>query len=187
MNYIDYIIIAVVLIGFGLGFKDGLVRKVIGVLGLIAGILLAFSFSSEAGRFLAPIFDNEQNLAEIIGGILIFLIVLLIASIIKRIIHPADKVNKFINQILGGLAGAVQMIFFISGFLLFLNIFKVPNQSVRSGSLLYSKMYSVVPTAIDLIIGDKKTADQLINDIIEKKDSLNLEDIEIDSTIVNPL
>lgn len=187
MNYVDYIIIAVILIGFILGFKDGLVRKVIGVLGLIAGIVLAFSYSTEVGSFLAPIFDNEQNLAEIIGGILIFLFVILISSIIKRIIHPVDKVNRFVNQILGGLAGAIQMIFFISGFLLFLNIFKVPNQNTRTNSLMYNKMYSVVPTTIDLIIGDKEKADEFINDLIEKKDSINLEEIEIDSTIIDPL
>ena len=84
MNYVDYIIIAVVLIVFILGFKDGLVRKVIGVVGLIAGIILAFTYSSEVGNFLAPIFDNEQNLAEIIGGILIFLVV------IEPLEFPAD-------------------------------------------------------------------------------------------------
>ena len=184
MNYIDYIIIAAILIGFILGFKDGFVRKVIGVIGLIGGVLLAFYFSGPVGNFISPVFDNEENLAKIIGGILIFLIVILITSIIKRIVHPVDKVNKFINQILGGLSGAIQMVFFISGFLLFLNIFKVPNQSTRDGSLMFSKMYSVVPTTIDLIIGDKAKADEFIHDLIEKKDSINLEDIEIDSTII---
>lgn len=184
MNYIDYIIIAAIVIGFILGFKDGLVRKIIGVIGLIAGVLLAFSYSEEVGKFLAPIFDNEQNLAEIVGGILIFLIVILISSIIKRIIHPVDKVNNFINQILGGLTGAIQMIFFISGFLLFLNIFKVPNQNVRTESLLYEKIYSVVPITIDLIVGDDSNATDFINNMFEKKDSINLDEIEIDSTII---
>lgn len=185
MNYVDYIIIAAIAVGFILGFKDGLVRKIIGVLGLIAAVLLAFSYSNEVGEFLAPVFDDEQNLAEIVGGILIFLTVILISSIIKRIIHPVDKVNKFINQILGGLTGTIQMVFFISGFLLFLNIFKVPNESVRSSSLLYTKMYSVVPTTIDLIVGDKSKATDFINTIIEKKDSIDLNEIEIDSTIIN--
>lgn len=184
MNYIDYIIIAVVVIGFLLGYKDGLVRKVIGVLGLIIGVILAFEFSDPVGKFLAPVFDNEVYLAKIIGGILIFLVVILIASIIKRLVHPVDKVNRFINQLLGGFSGAIQMFFFISGFLLFLNIFKLPSDEARQKSLMYEKVYAVIPTTVDLIIGDKSQASSFIKDFIEKADSVNLEEIEIDSTII---
>ena len=185
MNYIDYIIFAVILIGFLLGYKDGLVRKVIGIIGLLVGVILAFEFSGQAGIFLAPIFDNEIYLAEIIGGILIFLIVILIASIIKRIVHPVDKVNRFINQLLGGISGAIQMIFFISGFLLFLNIFSVPSETARDNSLTYEKIYLVIPTTIDLIIGDDSKASSYIDDFIQQADTIDLREIEIDSTIIN--
>lgn len=185
MNYVDYTIIAFIVIGFLLGYKDGLVRKVIGVLGLLIGVVLAFEFSSSVSKILLPIFDYEVYLAEIVAGILIFLVVILIASIIKRIVHPVDKVNRFLNQLLGGFSGTLQMIFFISGFLLFLNIFKYPNDTVRDKSMLYHKVYSVIPTTIDLIIGDSSKAGDFIKDIIEKKDSINLEEIEIDSTIVD--
>lgn len=185
MNYIDYIIIAVILIGFLLGYKDGLVRKVIGVLGLIIGIVLAFEFSEQVGKFLAPVFDNEVYLASIIGGILIFLVVILIASIIKRIVHPVDKVNRFINQLFGGFSGALQMIFFISGFLLFLNIFEFPDDKVRNESLVYEKVYQVIPTTIDFIIGGDSKATTFIKDFIEKADSIDLKEIEIDSTIID--
>jgi len=184
LNYVDYTIIAFIVIGFLLGFKDGLVRKVIGVIGLLVGIVLAFEFSHEVSKWLLPIFDNEEYLAEIVAGILIFLIVVLMASIIKRIVHPVDKVNRFLNQLLGGFSGTLQMIFFISGFLLFLNIFKYPSDTTREKSVLYNKVYSVIPTTIDLIIGDSSKAQNFINDFIEKEDSINLEDIDIDSTIV---
>lgn len=172
-------------IGFLLGYKDGLVRKVIGVLGLLVGLILAFEFSSDVGKWLLPIFDNEEYLAEIVAGILIFLIVVLIASIIKRIVHPVDKVNRFLNQLLGGFSGTIQMIFFVSGFLLFLNIFKYPSDTTREKSLLYEKVYSVIPTTIDLIIGDSSKAQSFINDFIEKEDSIDLKEIDIDSTIVD--
>lgn len=168
-----------------MGYKDGLVRKVIGVLGLIIGIILAFEFSEPVGNFLAPVFDNEVYLASIIGGILIFLVVILIASIVKRIIHPVDKVNRFINQLLGGFSGALQMIFFISGFLLFLNIFEYPKNEARKESLTYEKVYQVIPTTVDFIIGGESKASTFIKDFIEKTDSIDLREIEIDSTIIN--
>ncbi|KUG26244.1 hypothetical protein ASZ90_003919 [hydrocarbon metagenome] len=187
MNYVDYTIIFLILIGFILGYKDGFIRKVIGVIGLVVGIVLAFQYSVVVGKFLSPIFDNEENLAEIIAGILIFLLVIFISSVIKRIIHPADKVNKFLNQLLGGFSGAVQMLFFISGFLLLLNLFKYPAEITREESLLFNTVYNVIPTTVDFIIGENSKASDFIRDFIEKKDSINLEEIEIDSTIIRDL
>jgi len=103
LNYLDYIIIVIILIGFLLGFKDGLVRKLIGLLGLIFGIGLAFQFSGTVGKLLIRFFNNDEYLSSVIAGILIFLVVILIATIIKRIVHPFDKVNRLINQVLAEL------------------------------------------------------------------------------------
>ncbi|MEK6552235.1 MAG: CvpA family protein, partial [Bacteroidota bacterium] len=96
MNYLDYITIVIILIGFLLGFKDGLVRKVIGLLGLIFGIGLAFQFSGSVGKLLIRFFNNDEYLSSVIAGILIFFVVIIIATIIKRIVHPFDKVNRLI-------------------------------------------------------------------------------------------
>jgi len=51
LNYIDYIIILFLIVGFLLGFRDGLVRKIIGLIGLILGIVLAFEFAGMAGKY----------------------------------------------------------------------------------------------------------------------------------------
>ncbi len=134
---------------------------------------------------MAPIFDNEVYLASIIGGIIIFLIVILFASIIKRIVHPVDKVNRFVNQLLGGFSGAVQMFFFISGFLLFLNIFNFPSESTRNESLMYDKVYQIIPVTVDLIIGDNSKSSTFIHDFIRDVDSIDLREIEIDSTLID--
>ena len=63
MNYIDYILIVIVLIGFLLGFKDGLIRKIIGLIGLIAGIALAL------GK-IAPEGSTVYYIALILGVVL---------------------------------------------------------------------------------------------------------------------
>lgn len=167
MNYLDYIIFAIVLIGFILGFKDGLVRKIIGILGIILGIIFALQFSKTAGSYLSPILNNEIYLAEIVAGFLIFVITIFVFALIKRVIHPFDKVNQFVNQILGGIAGAVQIIFFLSAFLLFLNIFDIPDKSSINDSFLYSKVYNIIPFSIELILGTESNPDYFIKDILE--------------------
>jgi len=153
-----------------LGFKDGLVRKIIGLIGLIAGIGLGIEFASSLGNFLKPFFNDEEYLASLIAGILIFSFTVLIASIIKRIVHPLDKVNRFINQLLGGIIGIIQIIFFLSSVFLFLNIFGFPGKMDRENSLFYNSTLDLIPNSIDLIIGHHSKASELIKNYIEKKD-----------------
>jgi len=171
LNYVDYIIILVVAVGFILGFKDGLVRKIIGLLGLILGIVFALTFSDELGEFISPMLNHELYLAEIAAGIVIFIITIFIASVLKRVIHPLDKVNKFFNQILGGITGSLQIIYLISGFLLFLNIFKIPSAEARDESLLYQKAAAIIPYSIEFVMGSNSKAEDFIKDFIEEKDS----------------
>ena len=170
MNYLDYIIIVIALIGFLLGFKDGLIRKIIGLIGLIAGIGLAFEFSDDLGKILTPFFNQDDYLSNIISGILIFLVVVLIASIIKRIVHPLDKVNRFLNQFIGGLIGSAQLILFLSGLMLFLDIFSFPAKEVQNNSLFYKPVHNIIPTAFDLVLGQHSKVSDIIKDFIESKE-----------------
>ena len=170
MNYIDYILIVIVLIGFLLGFKDGLIRKIIGLIGLIAGIALAFEFSDNLGAVLTPFFNNDSYLANITSGILIFLVVILIASIVKRIVHPLDKVNRFLNQFIGGLIGSAQIILFLSGIMLFLDIFNFPAKDVKDNSLFYKPVHNIIPATFDLVIGKHSKVSDIIKDFIESKE-----------------
>ena len=169
--------------GFILGFKDGLVRKIIGLLGIIIGVILALKFSEKAGALIAPLFNDETYLSEIIAGFLIFILVIAIASLIKRIIHPSDKVNKFLNQFLGGITGTVQIVFFLSGFLLFLDIFNIPPDQDKTKSLLYGSVYQIVPKTIDLIIGTDEDSKQFIKKYIESRDTASVRQ-EKDTTLI---
>ncbi len=171
MNYLDYIILIIISVGFLLGFKDGLIRKIIGLIGLIAGIGLAFEFSESLGKIITPFFNNDSYLANIIAGILIFLVVVLIASIIKRIVHPLDKVNKFLNQLIGGIIGVIQILFFLSGIMLFLDIFSFPAKESKNDSLIYNKVHDIIPASFDLIVGHKSKVSDVIKDFINSKEN----------------
>lgn len=182
MNYIDYILIGVILVGFILGYKDGLVRKIIGLIGLITAIYIAVTYSEKLGEYLSPMFNDENYLAKIISGFVLFLATILAFAIIKRLIHPTDKVNKFLNQLLGGIAGTVQIIFFASVFLLLFNILSIPKQEDIDESLLYLPIYSVIPTTIDLIVGTDFKTEGFLKDYIESKN-----DTEVPEEFTNPI
>ena len=166
MDYVDYILIFFLFIGFILGFKDGLIRKVIGFIGLLLAIFLAFNFADEGGKILAPIFNGERDLSVIVAGIIIFFLTILIVAILKRILHPVDKVNLFMNQLLVGISGLIQMVYFLSGVLILLSIFNFPHQKVRQNSYLYEPVYKVLPVTIDLILGENSSAKEFLDSYI---------------------
>ena len=90
--------------------------------------------------------------------------------------------NKFLNQLLGGIAGALQIIFFTSIFLLLLNVFDIPNQKNKDGSLLYSSIYSVTPSIIDLIVGSNFKTEGFIKDYINSQN-----DEEVPAEFTSPI
>lgn len=172
MTIIDLVILLVLATGFILGYKDGLVRKIVGLVGFILAVYLSLKFASDAGRLLDNAFGIEFYLAEILGGMLIFFLILVVFAILKRIVHPFDKVNNVINQLLGGLVGAVQILFFISAVFFLLNVFSVPDKDSQDESLLYKNVYNVIPVTIDYMSDYTPETKKVIKDYINDKDTL---------------
>ena len=171
MNLLDIIIILIALIGFILGYKDGFIRKLIGLIGFGLGIFLAVKFADSLGKILEKIFGIEFYLSEIIAGILIFLFIIFLSSVIKRVIHPFDKVNNLINQIIGGTVGAIQILFFVSALLFLMNIFNAPSKKIKESSLFYSAVYNIIPSTVDYLNNYTPKTKQIIKDYINEKDT----------------
>ena len=172
MNLVDIIIIAVVIIGFILGFKDGCIRKLIGLIGFALAIFLAAKFAVVIGDKFNAWLGIEYYLSKIIAGIVIFFSVIIIFAVLKRIVHPFDRVNNLLNQIMGGLLGAIQILFFLSGVFFLLNIFNAPSVKVRKSSLFYQKVYDIIPVTINYINNYTPKSKEFLKDYINQKDSV---------------
>lgn len=172
MNFLDIILFAFIVLAFILGFKDGFVRKLIGSIGFFLGIFLAVRFSTMLGKVIFSVTGIELYLADIMGGFLIFIVTVIVASLIKRVVHPFDKVNNLINRIVGGIIGIVQILFFLSAALYILNIFSVPSAQGKDGSYLYSYIYKIIPSTIDIISDYEPDAKDSIKNFLIEKDSI---------------
>jgi membrane protein required for colicin V production len=159
------------LVGFILGFKDGFVRKLIGLIGFALAIVLAVLIKDDLGEMVEFAFDIEIYLAEIIAGITIFFGVILVFTLLKRVIHPFDKVNNLINQIVGGVVGILQLLYFLSAVFLLLNIFDIPGKSVKESSTFYNITYKVIPVTIDFLTNYTPESKKIINDFIIDPDT----------------
>ncbi|WP_337865614.1 CvpA family protein [Ignavibacterium sp.] len=172
MNTIDLIIVIAALIGFILGFKDGFLRKLIGVVGIVTAVFLAAYFKSHLGRFIESSFGIEYYLAEIMAGLIIFFVTILVFSVLKRVIHPFDKINSLINQIIGGVVGILQFLIFLSAVFLLLNIFDIPEKPARKKSLFYEPTYSIIPSAFNLLKDYTPSTEEIIKNYINEKDTI---------------
>ena len=172
MNYIDIIIFVAIIIGFLLGFKDGFVRKLIGMIGFIAAVTIALLFSSSLGRFIESSLGIEFYLAEIMAGLLLFIAIMIVTTILKRVIHPFDKVNNLINQLIGGFVGVLQLLFFMSAIFLLLNIFDFPDKKTQNASILYRYAYGVIPSSVNFLKDYTPSTEDVIKNYINQKDSI---------------
>lgn len=173
MNLIDLIIVIIALVGFILGFKDGFVRKIIGFIGFILAVILAINFASGLGKYMENAFGIEYYLSELIAGTVIFIGTIVLFAVLKRLIHPFDKVNNLVNQIVGGVIGLIQILFFLSAALYILNVFNVPSDNSKKSSLLYTPVYDIIPGTINLLSDYTPDAKKRIKDYINDKDTLN--------------
>lgn len=160
------------LIGFLLGFKDGFVRKLVGIIGFISAVLIVVFFSSSIGKIIESIFGIEFYLAEIMAGVLLFIAMMIITTILKRVIHPFDKVNNLINQLVGGFVGVFQLLFFLSALFLLGNIFDLPSKKEQQTSLLYKYASGIIPYSINLLKDYTPDTENVIKDYINNKDSI---------------
>jgi membrane protein required for colicin V production len=171
LNLLDIIIVIIALIGFILGYKDGFIRKLIGLIGFALGIILAVKFSSDLGKILEKLFSIEFYLSEILAGILIFLVIVFLSSVVKRLVHPFDKVNNLINQIVGGLVGMIQILFFVSAVLFLMNIFNAPSKKLKESSFLYPKIFNVIPSTVNYLNNYTPKTKEIIKNYINQKDT----------------
>ena len=151
MSYIYIVIIGICALAFLLGFKDGIIRKIIGTLGFFLAVIIAIRFSPVGGKVVGAITSIEPEFAEVLGGFLIFIVIIVLTSVVKRLVHPHDKVNNLLNKIIGGVAGVLQVLIFLSAIFYLTGKFNFPSKAVQDKSLTFSTVQGVLPKAIDLL------------------------------------
>jgi len=104
MSVFDIIVIAVIGILTIIGFWKGMVKQAFGLLGVIAGCILATRFYQPCSKFLT---STNPGTAKVISFIAIFFACVLVVNLIGWGIGRLFTVSKlgFLNRIGGGLLG----------------------------------------------------------------------------------
>ncbi|HKI61455.1 MAG TPA: CvpA family protein [Mariprofundaceae bacterium] len=137
MNFIDYILIAIVGLSMVLSLWRGFVREMISLIGLVAAFLIASRTSGATGDFLGKWVSNE-TIADIAGFVLVFVIIMilvaLIGAIIRKLVDMADLTAT--DRTLGVFFGAARGLLLIALCFLVYTSYTTPDAKWLKNSML---------------------------------------------------
>jgi len=157
MNWLDLIIVVLMILAVVTGFINGFVKEVASLAGLILGIWGAIKFSSFTAAKLYEWFDMTGQFVGIIAFLITFGIIVVIIHFIGII---ADKLIDavslgFLNRILGMVFGLFKNILILSVIFALLNAIDVrkpflPKEAIEN-SRLYNPISDIAPALFPII------------------------------------
>lgn len=172
MNVTDILILAGILVFVLLGFRDGLLKKIFGILGVLGGLICATKFMSTVADFIEPWLNVGQETLLIFAFAAIFLGVVIVVNLFYRWFgETGSDTLKTWSRLSGGFLGAAQGAVAVSLVLLMMSLFDLPSESAKRESALYDGVYQLAPKIFDYstrwMPSSKKFFDELKN-VMEK-------------------
>lgn len=149
VSWIDLVILAVVALGAWRGFVTGAILEVARIVGLVIAFVAAVQLMDTAGLFTAGLFGLSEQMAPLVGFVVVFLGVMAAVTITARIIQYVIGKVKLggLNKLAGGAIGAAKSALLVSILLLMVGAVGFPDASTKSDSSLYGPVSSFAPTA----------------------------------------
>lgn len=159
MNYIDFIIIILVLASAIKGATKGLIYELASLIALIGGVWGAIKFSHATQTFLVERMDFTNNYIGIISFVITFVIIIIIVHLLAKAVEKALESVALgaANRILGFVFSAFKAMF-ILGILVILiekideTLPFVPKDDVQE-SKLYNPLRSIAMTTFPFVQG----------------------------------
>lgn len=166
MNFTDICIVVFFIMSMVLGFRDGFLKKVFGILGFWGGLIAATKFMTPLGDKFIQWFSFTEEASLVMAFCSIFILISLVANFSYRWFGQtgSESLNTA-SRIGGALLGAVQGLVAISLILIMFQLFGIPSDEAQDESLLYEQSLQVAPAVFDYstqwIPGSKAFLDEL--------------------------
>lgn len=159
MNWIDFVIIA--LLGFGLikGFADGLIVEIAELAALVLGVWGAIHFSGWTADKLTGWFDIQASWLGIMAFAITFMVIVIGVNLLGRLLDSVLKAVAlgFVIRLLGAVFGVVKTALILSVVFVFLNTVNerrsfLPYSTIER-SYLYNPIADIVPALFPIVEG----------------------------------
>ena len=167
-NWFDIILIAVIGITVIIGIIKGLMRQLIGIAAVIAGLILAMNFYPRAANILSPYIKNPM-LSCLLGFLVLFFGTLIVGGFLAWLISKLMRGPlKFVNHILGAALGLIEGILICGVIVLAQMMFPVNQNHLYSSELapycarMVKVAYRMIPQEVKAQFND--TYEKIIRD-----------------------
>jgi membrane protein required for colicin V production len=157
MNWVDLIIVIILILSAVSGFINGLIREAASLAALILGVWGAIKFSGFTAAKLYDFFDMTGHWVGVIAFLITFAVIVIIIHFVGMI---ADKIADaaslgFINRLLGIVFGLFKSVLLMSVFFVILNAIDVrrpflPKKAFEQ-SYFYSPIADIAPVIFPII------------------------------------
>jgi uncharacterized membrane protein required for colicin V production len=151
MNYVDIIVLVLLVLGFLNGYRKGAIKSAFGLIGLVVVTILAYTFKGKLASWLItfmPFYDfggvfsgvKSINIMvyEVLSFILIFVILYCILAIILNVAGIIDKIIKkslilaIPDKIIGALFGFIESALYVFVIVFVLSQIPITQSSVMN-------------------------------------------------------
>jgi membrane protein required for colicin V production len=160
MNWIDLIIVVILILSMVMGFINGFVKEVVSLAALIFGIWGAIKLSGFTAEKLYDYFNLTGHYVGIISFLITFGIIVVIIHFIGVI---ADNIINaislgFVNRLLGIVFGLIKSVLILSVFLTVLNAIDartpyLPKERIKE-SVFFNPIAAIAPAIFPIIINE---------------------------------
>jgi membrane protein required for colicin V production len=161
MDYLDIIILIILVISLISGYKKGFIHQLASLTALLLGIYVAIKFSGAVAPWMNKNWSMGENASYIIAFVAVFFIVLIGVHMAGKVIENViDEVNiGVLNKLTGSVFSIAKAILILSAAFILLelsdNTLNWPKNKDKDRSLLYKPIESVIPSIFPLIIKEK--------------------------------
>lgn len=146
MNYIDFIIIILLVFGLARGFINGFIKELASLLALILGIWGAIKFSAFTAGRLYDYFDMTGQYVGIIAFMITFVIIVIIIHFIGLLVDKFVETISlgFLNSLLGLVFGVFKTALILSVIFVILNAIDAKHHFLPEEKIEQSKFYNPI-------------------------------------------
>lgn len=152
MNYIDIILLALLILSAISGFRKGFIEELAGLVALLLGIWAALHFSGLVAHLLAENLNIHGRYLPVISFIATFVIVIILVNIAGSAVSSMVKAVQLglINRLAGFVFGIIKGALILSVILVVFNkldqdVHLIPPEA-RSGSRMYEPVKNFAPS-----------------------------------------
>jgi membrane protein required for colicin V production len=151
--WVDGLVLAAVGLGAYRGYKTGVLRQAVSILGWFVGFMLALQLMDTAGQALEASLPVDERLAPVVGFVLVLVAVRLGLFLLRQAFESIlDAFHlSFLNRAGGSVVGAFQGVLVASLLFLVLGALGMPSEATRRASASYAPVAEALPQTWDAV------------------------------------